>query len=157
MIASDSALHVRRRRSTSPSIVGKLVLYLCLCEMFEHGMFHPLSGYFYSVHSSKKRERPVLPSTTSLVGDQDALLRFPSCQPTTSTYSLLTTLATGCLNYHVEHHDFPAVPWSSLPRVRAIASEFYEDLASSNSLLQNALGYLFREKEHGYGGGYACR
>ncbi len=37
----------------------------------------------------------------------------------------LTALNVG---YHNEHHDFSAVPWNKLPKVKALAPEFYDTL-----------------------------
>lgn len=34
---------------------------------------------------------------------------------------------------HNEHHDFPAIPWTRLPKLREIASEFYEPLPTHTS------------------------
>src|SRR5947209_4529623 len=35
-----------------------------------------------------------------------------------------------CLNmgYHNEHHDLPSIPWNNLPKLRALAPEFYDCL-----------------------------
>merc|ERR1711865_1212617 len=46
-----------------------------------------------------------------------------------------TGRSTTCYNvgYHNEHHDFPFVPWSRLPEITRIASEFYDPLPKCNS------------------------
>jgi sphingolipid delta-4 desaturase len=53
-------------------------------------------------------------------------------QPTTSYYGWLNRLSFN-VGFHVEHHDLPSVPWSRLPRLRALAPELYSPLASLSS------------------------
>ncbi|GAM26747.1 hypothetical protein SAMD00019534_099220, partial [Acytostelium subglobosum LB1] len=45
-------------------------------------------------------------------------------QETYSTYGLVNTLGFN-IGYHNEHHDFVRVPWVFLPRLTAIAEEYY--------------------------------
>ncbi|OMJ22979.1 Sphingolipid delta(4)-desaturase DES1 [Smittium culicis] len=37
------------------------------------------------------------------------------------------------IGYHNEHHDFHNIPWSNLPKVKAIAMEFYDNMAYHDS------------------------
>jgi sphingolipid delta-4 desaturase len=40
------------------------------------------------------------------------------------------------VGYHNEHHDLVKVPWSRLPKIRALAPEFYENLYAHTSYLK---------------------
>eukprot|EP00756_Hemistasia_phaeocysticola_P000052 Hpha_TRINITY_DN10036_c0_g1::TRINITY_DN10036_c0_g1_i1::g.83947::m.83947 len=94
------------------------LLYLGLSEMFLSGfLLHPYGSYFIGVHLSEKRVSSDGSTTT--------------CQPTRSCYtSPLFSLLTWNLTHHVEHHDFPGVPWNRLPRLTELAPEFYNKLAT---------------------------
>ena len=117
------------------------LLYLTVAELCLHGFaFHPYLGFFLGVHRSRRHEQP------------RGAPPPPSCQPTMSTYSLAASLGSLYLNYHVEHHDMPNVPWSRLPRVRALAPEFYKELESSPGFVATIGDWL----RHGHQYSYAC-
>jgi sphingolipid delta-4 desaturase len=70
-------------------------------------------------------------------------------QPTNSYYGTLNWFSF-FVGYHVEHHDFPGIPWYRLPALRRIASEHYDSLAQVRSLV--GLGYRFlTDPSHGIG------
>jgi sphingolipid delta-4 desaturase len=47
------------------------------------------------------------------------------------------------MGYHNEHHDFPHVAWSRLPKVRATAPEFYDQLYHHRSWTKLLFHILF--------------
>lgn len=86
--------------------------YLAFCILLAGG-WHPCAGHFISEHY-------VFPEQAS------------TAQETYSYYGALNYL-TWNVGYHNEHHDFPFVPWSRLPRLRATAPEFYDCLTPCTS------------------------
>jgi sphingolipid delta-4 desaturase len=67
---------------------------------------------------------------------------FREGQETYSYYGPLNKLSFN-MGYHNEHHDFPQVPWSRLPAVRALAPEFYDHLYYHRSWTRLLFHVLF--------------
>jgi len=135
----------------------KGLFYLALSEMFLFGFcYHPFMGYFLQVHGSESKLNGDSVGYEGAADTSVALVETGTagrrCQPTTSIYSSCASLATGNLNLHVEHHDFPTIPWWYLPRVREVAPEYYENLNSSNGLLDTIRNFV----KTGGAWDYAC-
>ena len=86
----------------------KAVYYLLAATLLCMGL-HPMSAHFVAEH-----------------------YMFDRGYETYSYYGPWNIL-TWNIGYHMEHHDFPYVPCINLPKVREIASEFYEDLPQHRS------------------------
>lgn len=63
-------------------------------------------------------------------------------QETYSYYGWLNNLSMN-VGYHNEHHDFPSIPWNRLPRLKAMAPEFYDTLVSHDSWTKLMLNFIF--------------
>ena len=63
-------------------------------------------------------------------------------QETNSYYGPWNRLAFN-VGYHNEHHDLMTVPWFRLPRLRAMAPEFYDGLYYHKSWSRLALKFIF--------------
>ena len=57
---------------------------------------------------------------------------FTPGQETYSYYGPLNKVSFN-VGYHNEHHDLVSTPWARLPRIRAVAPEFYEPLRAHYS------------------------
>ncbi|RMZ85511.1 hypothetical protein DV737_g702, partial [Chaetothyriales sp. CBS 132003] len=97
------------------------MVYLLLSS-FLAGSLHPCAGHFISEHyvfarsSIKEAKMPrdiPIPETFSYYGPLNIL-----------TYNV---------GYHNEHHDFPAIPWTRLPKLHELANEFYQPLPCHRS------------------------
>lgn len=97
------------------------LLYLACSFFFSIGL-HPLGGRWIQEHYTTDGK-----------------------QETFSYYGPLNLIAMN-VGYHNEHHDFPAVPWNNLPKVRAMAPEFYDNLHYHTSWFKLWLTFLFDKR-----------
>jgi sphingolipid delta-4 desaturase len=101
------------------------LLYLALSTLFALGL-HPLGGRWIQEHFITKEG-----------------------QETYSYYGPLNKLAFN-MGYHNEHHDFMNVAWINQPKVKKMAPEYYENLASYNSWTAVLINFLFNPKIDSY-------
>lgn len=87
---------------------GMYLAFLVLSTFFGMSL-HPLALHFIAEH---------------YIIDED--------QETYSYYGPLNNL-TFNVGFHVEHHDFPGIPWSRIKQLKKIAPEFYNSLYSHPS------------------------
>jgi sphingolipid delta-4 desaturase len=97
---------------------GKALVYLILCTYFGLSI-HPVGAHVIAEH-----------------------YEFSKGQDTYSYYGWINYLNFN-MGYHIEHHDFPNIPWSRLPEVRKIAPEFYNTLPTVDSYVKVIFKYIF--------------
>lgn len=93
------------------------LLYLLMSFWFSVGGLHPVSARWLQEHFAFEAGH------------------------TFDYYGPLNTVALN-IGYHNEHHDFPEIPWTRLPDLKAAAPEFYEPLPSHSSWTQVMLAFI---------------
>jgi sphingolipid delta-4 desaturase len=66
-------------------------------------------------------------------------------QETFSYYGPINWLALN-MGYHNEHHDLPSIPWNNLPKLRAMAPEFYNNLKYHSSWSRLLFQFVFDKR-----------
>ncbi len=97
------------------------MIYLLLSSLLA-GSLHPCAAHFIAEHYVFAR--------STVRG-----ARTPKDVPIPETFSYYGPLniLTYNVGYHNEHHDFPAIPWTRLPKLYQTAHEFYEPLPCHKS------------------------
>ncbi|KAI1380858.1 sphingolipid delta4-desaturase [Hypoxylon crocopeplum] len=114
--------------------LGAQSMLYFLLSSFLAGSLHPLAGHFIAEHY-------VYETVTPAQANPDNKLPVPE---TYSYYGPLNFL-TYNVGLHNEHHDFPAVPWTRLPKLYEIANEFYADLPRHESWTYVIWRFIFDE------------
>jgi len=100
-------------------IGGKGLAYMLIGTIMGFGL-HPASGHLLAEHFLTK-----------------------SGQEETYSYYGPVNWVNFNVGYHNEHHDFPRIPWSNLPKAKKIAAEFYDPLPHHTSYLEVFRAYIF--------------
>lgn len=108
-----------------------------LMSSFLAGSLHPLAGHFIAEHyvfEAPESLKAKTPEETKNV-------------PVPETYSYYGPLNffTYNVGLHNEHHDFPAVPWTKLPKLYEIAKEFYDPLPCHKSWVMVIWNFILDE------------
>ncbi|CAG2178272.1 unnamed protein product [Oppiella nova] len=107
-----------------------IVAYMIGSTILGMGL-HPMSGHILSEHYVMFDERINLLENINKKDVQRD--EYSKLIPETYSYYGPLNLIMYNVGYHVEHHDFPSIPCSLLPKVREIAPEYYNSLPYHSS------------------------
>lgn len=103
---------------------GWLSFLYFLMSSFLAGSLHPCAGHFiaehYVLNDNNTARGPLLNGSVNVPPE---LL-----PPETYSYYGPLNILTWNVGYHNEHHDFPYIAWTRLPKLRQLALEFYDPL-----------------------------
>ncbi|GAM84280.1 hypothetical protein ANO11243_022740 [Dothideomycetidae sp. 11243] len=108
---------------------GQQALKYFISSSFLAGSLHPCAGHFIAEHYVFDRANIERQSAAAAANSDLKTVPVPE---TYSYYGILNFF-TYNVGLHNEHHDFPAVPWTRLPKLNRIAHEFYDDLPCHKS------------------------
>ncbi|KAI9671831.1 MAG: hypothetical protein M1831_003359 [Alyxoria varia] len=146
--------------------LGAGALGYFILSSFLAGSLHPCAGHFIAEHyvfqgSTIATAKTLAQSAPKQAVAKNTTISTPSQSPTSSpatappatpqpeeTYSYYgpLNLLTYNVGLHNEHHDFPAVPWTRLPKLHDIAREFYEDLPCHRSWVAVMWHFILDER-----------
>lgn len=101
---------------------GPRTIAYFIMSSFLAGSLHPCAGHFIAEHYVFENQPAASKDPANLV-------------PVPETYSYYGPLnvLTYNVGLHNEHHDFPAIPWTRLPKLHDAAREFYDELPCHKS------------------------
>lgn len=118
--------------------MGRNALIYFLMSSFLAGSLHPLAAHFIAEHYVF--DPPTI--------DDSSTPEHVKNTPIPETYSYYGPLNVFTYNVglHNEHHDFPAVPWTRLPKLYEIAKEFYDPLPKHKSWVLVIWNFILDER-----------
>ncbi|KAK9456221.1 fatty acid desaturase-domain-containing protein [Dipodascopsis uninucleata] len=108
--------------------IGVNALLYFIMSSFLAGSLHPCAGHFIAEHYVFDPPKNMSPNILP---------------PETYSYYGILNIFTYNVGLHNEHHDFPFIPWSRLPTLSQIASEFYAPLPKHESWTKVLINFIF--------------
>ena len=120
---------------------GRILAYFIISSFFA-GSLHPCAAHFIAEHYMFDGSGQ---ETYSYYGFLNWLCYNVCISLIFTRLHLMSLMQVG---YHNEHHDFPAVAWTRLPKVRSLAPEYYNHLQYHRSWPLVIFRFIF-EKDVG--------